>query len=64
MSTKKIFYHGKTGSMKQDLLSKVKLIKNLQQQKNFKKTWLVQKKLVYLKIKEMATVKVMQLELI
>ena len=50
--------------MKQDLLSKVKLIKNLQQQKNFKKTWLVQKKLVYLKIKEMATVKVMQLELI
>ena len=42
MSTiKKIFYHGKTVSMKQDLLSKVKLIKNLQQQKNFKKTWLV-----------------------
>ena len=56
-------FHGKTGSMKQDLLSKVKLIKNLQQQKTLKK-WLVQKKLVYLKIKEMATVKVMQLELI
>ena len=35
MSTiKKIFYHGTTVSMKQDLLSKVKLIKNLQQQKN------------------------------
>ena len=57
----------KQSSMKQDQLCKVKLIKGekICSNKNKpKKTWLVSQWLLYLKSKEMVTVKILQLELI